>query len=535
MLIGYVSDERYVAIADAAVDFERDGTSVATTHTTARGAIYADLPPADYRVTIVRDGFGSKTVTMRPDPDTPYQFRLLTDRLLGYMWPKWVRTGELSEFRVHAVEPYRLSLWCYGLKKELIRLVGWFDEHGPRAVMQITPDGDYTQTGVRWNQEGYGSPHLTQFLAGPERSGLYYLHAETESGTFYAFPWVVAPATPSADIAVLASTNTWNAYNNFGGRSNYINADHLPERPVVNARLDMTRYQQANAYSEWGRPDDAYLPLSFERPEPCNNVTRDVEATGPLAGRQQCHLAPGEWRVLAWLEREGFGYDFYSEHHLHTGALDLDAYRVLIISTHPEYWSRDMYLRLKAWVFERGGRLMYLGGNGINCEVVFLDDHTLQFRSNQQGRADEPWYGRFARTVESEANLLGVAYTETGIMTAAPYRCTAPDHWIYAGTGLRHGDTFGEQSQHERIPGGASGHETDKVCPASPANTVILAQGLNPDDGGAHLVLHEPSGGGAVFSVGSITYPATLLVDDHISRITHNVLTRFLAPTVQPD
>ncbi|MFN8540565.1 MAG: carboxypeptidase-like regulatory domain-containing protein [Thermomicrobiales bacterium] len=158
MLIGYVSDERYVAIADAAVDFERDGVSVATTHTTARGAIYADLPPADYRVTIVRDGFGSKTVTMRPDPDTPYQFRLLTDRLLGYMWPKWVRTGELSEFRVHAVEPYRLSLWRYGLKKELIRLVGWFDEHGPRAVMQITPDGDYTQTGVRWNQEGYGGP-----------------------------------------------------------------------------------------------------------------------------------------------------------------------------------------------------------------------------------------------------------------------------------------------------------------------------------------------------------------------------------------
>ena len=54
---------------------------------------------------------------------------------------------------------------------------------------------------------------------GPERSGLYYLHAETESGLFYAFPWVVAPATPSAQVAVLASTNTWNAYNSFGGRS----------------------------------------------------------------------------------------------------------------------------------------------------------------------------------------------------------------------------------------------------------------------------------------------------------------------------
>ena len=41
------------------------------------------------------------------------------------------------------------------------------------------------------------------------------------------------------------------------------------------------------------------------------------------------------------------------------------------------------------------------------------------------------------------------------------------------------------------------------------------------------MVIHEPTGGGAVFSVGSITYPATLLVDDNISRITKNILTRF--------
>src|SRR3954467_11498932 len=141
MLVGYVSDERYVAVADALVEFERDGESVAVVRSTPRGAIYADLAPGPYRATLVKDGFGSKSVTVQADPATPYQFRLLTDRLLGYMWPKWVRSGELSEFRVHAVEPYRLSLWRYGLKKELIRLVGWFDEHGPRAVMQITPDG----------------------------------------------------------------------------------------------------------------------------------------------------------------------------------------------------------------------------------------------------------------------------------------------------------------------------------------------------------------------------------------------------------
>ena len=40
-----------------------------------------------------------------------------------------------------------------------------------------------------------------------------------------------------------------------------------------------------------------------------------------------------------------------------------------------------MYDRLKSWVFERGGRLMYLGGNGLNCDVEFLDESTCIYRN----------------------------------------------------------------------------------------------------------------------------------------------------------
>ncbi len=152
MLVGYVSDERYVAIHDAALELQRDGETVALARSTPRGAVYADVEPGRYRVTLVREGFGSKSVEVEVKADSPYQFRLLSDGLLGYMWPKWVRSGERSEFRVHSVEAYHLSLWRYGLTKELVKPLGWFDEHGPRAVMQITPDGDYTQTGVAWNR-----------------------------------------------------------------------------------------------------------------------------------------------------------------------------------------------------------------------------------------------------------------------------------------------------------------------------------------------------------------------------------------------
>ncbi|MEW5979491.1 MAG: N,N-dimethylformamidase beta subunit family domain-containing protein [Acidobacteriota bacterium] len=538
VLIGYVSDERYVALPDVLLEFERSGETVAVARSSPRGTVRVDLPDGAYRVTLVKPGYGSKSLDLQVPVAEPYQFRLLSDGLLGYVWPKWTRSGQSSEFRVHSVEPYRLSLWRYGLKRELVKLLGWHDEHGPRAVMQITPDGDYTQTGVEWNKRGYGSPHHTQFATAPERSGLYYFHATTRDGKFFSFPWVVAPARPQASIAVLASTNTWNVYNNFGGRSNYINADRLPPVPVVNSRLDLSRYSQST-FQTWGAPNDQYPPLSFERPEPSNQVREREEVTDPIEGRQECHLAPAEWRLLGWLEREGYDYDFYAEHQLHSGLLDLDAYRILMISVHPEYWSRQMYDKVKSWVHERGGRLMYLGGNGINCEVEFVDDSALRCKTqllNVGGSLgmhdpDDPsvfYESRFHRTAECEANLLGVVCTASGIMTAAPYRVVSSTHWVFRGTGLREGDLFGQEGLQERCSGGASGHETDKMSRFSPPGTQLLAKGTNPEEGGAEMVVFGTPSGGGVFSVGSITYPACLLVDPHVSRITANVIDRFL-------
>jgi hypothetical protein len=537
MLIGHVSDEDYSAVPDVLLDFERDGTFVATTRSTATGAILADILPGVYRVTLAKPGFGSKRVEMTVDPQCPYAFRLLSDRTAGFAWPKWVRSGERSEFKVHSAEPYRLSLYRYGIRKELIRLIGWYDAHGPRAVMQITPDGDYCGTGVQWNRVGWGSAHHTQFVAAPERSGLYYFHVDTESGGFLSFPWVVAPGRPTALIAVLASTNNWNAYNAFGGRSNYVNSCGLPQTPTVNSRQDLQRYR-GGTFGEWMNPDDAYAPLSFERPDRGCHIPEHIEATDPIEGRDACHLAPAEWRTLAWLDREGFQYDFYSEYQLHSGVLDLDAYRILVLNVHPEYWSREMYSRVKSWVYERGGHLIYLGGNGLNCEIEFSADGAMRCKSRIPGtdglmsgidvETGKVCESRSHRTFESEASLLGVVCTDAGIMTAAPYRVANSAHWVFAGTGLRDGDAFGHRSLHERVPGGASGHETDKRSPSSPPQTILLAKGLNPEEGGAEMTIYETVSGGAVFSAGSITYPASLLVDDQVSRITRNVFERFL-------
>lgn len=531
MLIGYVSDERYLAVAGVDVELIAGGRSTAV-RSRATGAIYADVEPGTYEVVLAKEGYGSKRVRAQFDGREVQHFRLLKDELLGYAWPKWVRAGERSEFRVHSEAAYKIDLWRYGWNKELVRPLGWFDEHGPRATVQITPDGDYTQTGVMWNQFGYSSPHHKQSVAAPERSGLYYFHlrsfqSRNEAGRTFSFPWIVAPASPRARIAVLASNITWNAYNNFGGRSNYIHPDKLPPTPTVNARLELKRYTDA-AHVNYDCTE--YAPLSFDRPEPINQIPEGTAATDPIAGRAACHLAPAEWRLLAWLEREGIAYDYYAETQLQFGQCDLDAYEVLVLSTHPEYWSRQMYERVKRWVYERGGRLVYLGGNGLNCDVEFVDEQTCIYRNDDERRlknSSEGYESRFHLRHESEAALLGVVYDPRGIMTAAPYRVVAADHWVFAGTGLTEGSVFGTQSLHERVPGGASGHETDKLSKSSPAGTKLLAQGLNADGGGAQMCIVENAGRGAVFSVGSIAWVSSLLVDEAVSQITRTVLLRF--------
>ena len=79
-----------------------------------------------------------------------------------------------------------------------------------------------------------------------------------------------------------------------------------------------------------------------------------------------------------------------------------------------------------------------------------------------------------------------------------------------------------------RCPGGASGHETDKISPSSPKNVVLIAKGTNVDDGGADMLTFETPSGGRVFSAGSITYVSCLPVDDGLSRITKNIIEKLL-------
>ena len=119
-----------------------------------------------------------------------------------------------------------------------------------------------------------------------------------------------------------------------------------------------------------------------------------------------CWLADPDNPLTA---RVAVNHDIYSETELHFERLLLEAYRVLVLNTHPEYWSAPMYQRLKQWVHHEGDQLLYLAGCEMYAEVEFADEQTILCRRE----------GEHTQRGESEACLLGLAYTHSGFQSGA--------------------------------------------------------------------------------------------------------------------
>ncbi|HEY9708419.1 MAG TPA: N,N-dimethylformamidase beta subunit family domain-containing protein, partial [Oculatellaceae cyanobacterium] len=324
--------------------------------------------------------------------------------------------------------------------------------------------------------------------------------------------------TKRSFYAVLGNTNTWNAYNNWGG------------------------------YSRYDKDREITL-TSFERPNPFTSPTIAYDYSHP------CHLTRAECWVLKWLNAEGYSVDVYSDYDFHSGIAHMDTYKALILTTHPEYWSVEMLDNLESYL-NQGGSLLYLGGNGIFEKIkytnsgdglIFLDG-TPQLRDNL--------YFRNLTPPRPERAILGVAFRYDNYWSAtAPYRVINANHRFFTGTGLKDGDLIG----HYGICGAASGREMDtsdmgtapdgKIVSGwielgdsggndrgtPPANLQILAIGINersaaPGDNklqgphSAHMTYYDHSGGGFVLSAGSFLFGGSLVLDAKLQQIVRNAL-----------
>ncbi|MDQ0417702.1 hypothetical protein J2Z48_001875 [Croceifilum oryzae] len=442
-----------------------------------------------------------------------------THPIEGYTPKISYQPGEKVEFKVHTQQKeFNLVISRFGLEEKVL-----YQKTGIKGATQNYPAYAYRE-GCNWQ---------TSFeFTIPEdwESGMYAAKVWDESKREFYITWIVRPKpmkdkvtaeTKKKRIAMLSATNTWQAYNPWGGASLYT----YKRNPRFQRYLPDQIGPRFAQYVTTQRPNPEGRPV-------------------PMLGQEPTHLASGERYVFAWFEREKIPFDLYSDMDFHQNPHLLDSYGTLCIQTHNEYWTKEMYDQLEKFV-DRGGNLIYLCGNGVYWKMVINNDLMEVRKDNEMHMLNGEMGGTWRSVKRPESRLLGVRYTTPGITTFAPYRVLNPEHWIFEGTGVKKGDLMGKEGPR----GPASGHETDKRDGYSPKNVILLAKGLNPDEdplqksdgslpvetekgmevgkGGGEIIYYDHAKGGGVYSVGSTTYGTSMWVDPVLSRMLRNVLKRF--------
>ncbi|GAA2853734.1 hypothetical protein GCM10010517_11600 [Streptosporangium fragile] len=316
--------------------------------------------------------------------------------------------------------------------------------------------------------------------------------------------FVVRAARPSSPILLSMPFPTWQAYNRAGvpGESVY-----WTEQPTRAARV------------------------SFHRP-----------GGGP---------PPERWEegMIRWLGPAGYDVDYCSGLDLHEGRELLSGYRLLVINGHDEYWSAGMRDSVEEFI-RRGGNMAVFSGNTCWWQFRLEDDGRTMvcyrdavadpMATVEPGLTTVEWSS--APVNRPENGLTGVSFRR-GAGTWGPYMrhmeeesytVRFPEHWVFEGTKLGEGATFGR---------GAIGYETD-ACDfvevdgvpvatgrdGTPPSFVILATAdlrhwHRYGQGGMATMGVFTLGAGTVFTASTVNWGNTLH-DPAVDRITRNVLDR---------
>ncbi|MPY95988.1 MAG: hypothetical protein GEV08_23905 [Acidimicrobiia bacterium] len=401
--------------------------------------------------------------------------------LAAYVEAPSVVEGDPVPVRVHSTAPYRARLDRLG---HGVQDTGWRAEGGacPQA-----PRYDHWR-GCQWPVDlVVDAPGL--------RSGLHVLTLDQTGDPRQRFrlPLVVTPREPRR-VAVVASTNTWQAYNPFGGFSNYLDTASPHPWRYVKAAL-----QVLNAHVVVGdRHTVPAAPLPLCRPNLALDADlADLEAS-PVADGS--HLVKALWPLLAKLERDSVDAGLFSDHDFAFDHRPTSA-ELVVFAPHSEYWAEEMVGRLQAYLHTEG-KVAFLSGNNMYRRVRF-DERAL-------GVVDQRVDGA------AVAALLGVAYDAAGYQSYGGYRVAASDHPFLRGLGVKDGDVIGwvppSEAPTSPLAGfGASGWETDKLHSAS-GELTVLAVGTNAS-GPAFMVAKPTPGGGWLFNAGSVAFLPWIAVD----------------------
>jgi hypothetical protein len=332
----------------------------------------------------------------------------------------------------------------------------------------VAPPADADAEGCRW-------PVSVEIPVAPDwRSGFHLVtltaHGAPEGRDVAHAGFVVRGDESSEDgpraLCVLA-TNTWNAYNTWGGCSLYTGGKKVSfGRPFgrgMLCRVEVERDDRKARPVRWGEEPDADGSI-FERYRADNAFPPAIGSTGWfMYGR----------RFVEWAEGADYRFDYAVSSDLDDDPTALDGYDLMISVGHDEYWSTGQRRALEAHL-EHGGHLASFSGNtmfwqvrleesdgvtGMVCHkyTAHDDDPVVAdgFPEVMTGMWADPLVGQPEWAVLGAGSAFGLYHrfgnaTARGIGGFVVYR---HDHWMFDGTGLGYGDVLGAEQ-------GVVGYET---------------------------------------------------------------------------
>src|SRR6476646_7416759 len=261
----------------------------------------------------------------------------------GYCWPQSVGAGD--EVGLHmsssAGRPVRVEVARVGARREVV-----FSSDAVAVDEHETPK-DAASKGCGWPVA------LTLDVDASWRSGYYAVVMEIDGGEKvrrdYAF-FVVRPASGARIVLALAS-NTWHAYNDFGGPNLYTGGTHVAmQRPMAAGYLSKP-------------PGKGRRVTGTGAPDPQNAAHVGYIQLNHLSGYAGSAGWP-DWELpfIEWAEREGFEIGVCTNADLEAHPEVLDGASLYLSVGHDEYWSRGMRDTVEAFI-ARGGNAAFFSGN----------------------------------------------------------------------------------------------------------------------------------------------------------------------------
>ena len=480
----------------------------------------------------------------------------------------WDFSREMSSARILDIGPHAMHGETVNLPTRAMKGSGWTGEemcwrHAPAQYGAIHfHDDDLYDCG--WE---------TDFsFEVPEdfRSGVYAVRLSA-GGEEDMIPFFVraAPGRAQSSACVLISVFTYTVYANFA-RGNVDDA-YREQAARWGARPWTPDEHPEYGISTYNSHRDGSGVAYSSRLRPILNQRSGFCAyADPLGGSCLRHF-PADTHLLAWLDALGHDFDVITDEDLEAdGVAAIADYKVVMTGSHPEYHTPGSLDALTQYT-QRGGRLMYLGGNGFYWRVAVNPElpGAVEIRRGEGGIrawAAEPgeyynafdggYGGLWRNSGRAPQRLAGVGFIAQGDFHGAAYRRLPASRdpraaWIFEG--IDEDELLGDFGLSG---GGAAGFELDWLDPSlgSPPHALVLARSEPQDDTfmlvpeeilnhygnrpglpaedliRSEIVFFETPNGGAVFSVGSITFCGSLPhndFDNNISRMTDNVLRRF--------